>query len=390
MSLHLLPPAGGEPGTAEPPHPLSPIVIRFGRLGDMIMLTAVLHLLRRRYGKRCLVLGAGAWNAGIFPHQRDVERIWSFPRHTPFVLTLTWLRVLWVLHRTAPGPIYVCERHPRQLVRVRRLLAWSGIDPARCLFVTEMPPEENEHWVDRFLRFGRLTPRALRATDYPPPPEECRPAPSLSVADEEQAEIDAWINAQGGSGKRLVLVQPGNFRSMSQGRRRRRRRKSDDKAWPIENWVQLLEKICARLPDALIVLCGAPPEAAMLQQIQTAARRPEVLVAALPLRPFFALCVRAHSMVSVDTGPAHAAAALGLPLVVIFGAEPQHLWLPRGPSPSQILGVGGPPASVRVDQIPVDDVFRAWCALESSTRPDAGAADSTANQPVERIAESQR
>ena len=95
----------------------------------------------------------------------------------------------------------------------------------------------------------------------------------------------------------------------------------------------------------------------MLQQIQATVASADVLVAALPLRQLFALCTRAHSMISVDTGPAHAAAALDLPLVVLFGAEPQRLWLPRGPSSSPVLGVGGPPDSVRVDQIPVEAVF---------------------------------
>jgi ADP-heptose:LPS heptosyltransferase len=166
-----------------------------------------------------------------------------------------------------------------------------------------------------------------------------------------------------------VLIQPGNYRSLSSGRKRWRRRKADDKAWPVGNWVQLLERIGARIPDARILLCGAPAEAPMLREIAAAARCPEVVVAILRLRALFALCERAHSMISVDTGPGHAAAALGVPLTVIFGAEPQRLWLPRGPANAPVLGVGGPPSSVRVDQIPVDDVFRTWCALRLKMEP---------------------
>jgi ADP-heptose:LPS heptosyltransferase len=343
--------------------PLSPIVVRFGRLGDMIMLTSVLHLLRHRYQKACIVLGAGAWNSAVFRGYPQVARVYSFARHIPFMLGLTWWRVLWVLHGTAPSPVYVCERHPRQLVRIRRLLAWSGIDPARCLFVMDMPSDGNEHWVDRFVRFGAQTPAALRAADYPLPHTSCGAAPRLQVLDSERHELDAWIAARGWPSRRpLVLVQPGNFRSMS--RRRDHWRPTDDKAWPSENWVKLFEKIRGRLPDTLVVLCGAPPEAPMLRQLQAATNSPDVVVADLPLRLLFALCDRAHSMVSIDTGPAHAAAALSLPLVVMYGAENPRLWLPRGPAAAAVLGVGGPPGSVRVDQIPVDEVFRAWCSLQ--------------------------
>jgi ADP-heptose:LPS heptosyltransferase len=88
-----------------------------------------------------------------------------------------------------------------------------------------------------------------------------------------------------------------------------------------------------------------------------------VVVVGVGLRLLFALCEAAHSMISVDTGPAHAAAALGLPLVVMFGAESQRFWLPRSLSGSPVIGVGGPPDSVRADQIPVEAVFDAWCTL---------------------------
>ncbi|MDE2449762.1 MAG: lipopolysaccharide heptosyltransferase family protein, partial [Gammaproteobacteria bacterium] len=85
--------------------------------------------------------------------------------------------------------------------------------------------------------------------------------------------------------------------------------------------------------------------------------------AVLPLRQLFALCAASHSMISVDTGPAHAAAAVGLPLVVLFGAEPASVWQPRSAVGSPVVGVGGPPSTSRLDQIPEPMVFDAWCGL---------------------------
>jgi heptosyltransferase-2/heptosyltransferase-3 len=101
----------------------------------------------------------------------------------------------------------------------------------------------------------------------------------------------------------------------------------------------------------------------MLHEIQQSAATPQVVAAELSLRQLLALSESAHSMISVDTGPAHAAAALGLPLVVMFGAESQQVWLPRSPSGSAVVGIGGPPVCNRVDQISVDAVFSAWCSL---------------------------
>jgi ADP-heptose:LPS heptosyltransferase len=341
--------------------PLQPIVISFGRLGDMVMLSSVLHLLHQRFGRRCLVVGAGAWNSRLYQGHPDVERVLIFARHLPFLLSLTWWRVLWALHRTSPGPIYVCERSPRQLARIRRMLAISGADPARCLFINDVL-HEDEHWIDRFVRLGQLTPATLAAAANPLTLPGM-PAPRLSVSDAERVELDAWLRSKGWIGRKLVLVQPGNFRSMSRRREHWRRLNADDKAWPVEKWVSLLRRVHDTMPETVIALCGAPEEGPMLQEIQRAAGLQDVVAAELPLRQLLALTESAHSMISVDTGPAHAAAALGLPLVVMFGAQSKRQWLPRSPSGSAVVGIGGPPVSNRVDQIPVEEVFNAWCSL---------------------------
>jgi hypothetical protein len=82
---------------------------------------------------------------------------------------------------------------------------------------------------------------------------------------------------------------------------------------------------------------------------------------------------RAHSMISVDTGPAHAAAALSLPLVVLFGAHSQLEWLLRSPSGSPVVGVGGPPQSSRLDDVAVETVFDAWRAARGQAHTDSSA-----------------
>jgi ADP-heptose:LPS heptosyltransferase len=341
--------------------PLQPIVFAFGRLGDMVMLSSVLHLLHLRFGRRCLVIGAGVWNSRLYQGHADVESVLSFARHMPFMLSQVWWQALSALYRSAPGPIYVCERSPRQLARIRRMLTLSGVSPARCLFISDLPGD-GEHWVDRYLRLGQLTPPAISANEYPVR-SAGNPGPRLNVSDAERAERDLWLRARGWLGRKLVLLQPGNYRTMSRRRDKWRRLNADDKAWPLENWVALVRKVLDVLPDAAVVLCGAPQEGAMLHEIRAAAGLPEVVAAEFNLRQLLALSESAHSMISVDTGPAHAAAALGLPLVVMFGAESPRVWLPRSPSGSAVLGVGGPPAGSRVDQIPVQDVLDAWRSL---------------------------
>jgi heptosyltransferase-2/heptosyltransferase-3 len=354
-------------------HHLQPTVLYFARLGDMVMVTALLSFLHRRYHQPCHVIGTGSWTASVFEGNPDVSRVWSFGRHFPFPLSRDWPAVARALRESHPGPIYICEHHYRQLPRIRRMLAFSRVDPARCVFVTEIPGTIH-HSVDRLINLGRQTPAALDAADYPAPEMPTGWAPRLRVLDADRTELDTWLRGKGWAGRPIIMVQPGNHRSMSRKRKRWRRLNTDDKAWPLENWVTLLHKVHARMPHSLLMLRGSTEEVEMLEPVRVAAKLDSVVVAEVGLRRLFALCEMAHSMISVDTGPAHAAAALGLPLVVMHGAGAQRFWLPRSASGSPVVGVGGPPESVRVDQISVDTVFNAWCSLltqrEATTRPD--------------------
>lgn len=357
------------------PTPLRPFVIKLGRIGDMVMLTAALRLLHARYGKPCYVVGADAWASDIYLGVPEVSECWSLPRKAPTLFGLAWPQVLRALRESAPGPIYVFEHHAGQVRRIRRLLRLSGIDRRRCLFIEETPGSESP-WMDALLRFARQTPPALSAADYPEPAAAGGWSPRLQVMDSERAERDRWLRSRGFKGEPLVLLQPGNHRTM--GRRRLRNwRGRDDKVWPAERWVQLLHRLHERMPDAMLVLRGAAAEMPLLESIRAAAALPCVASASTELRPLFALCDIAHSMISADSGPAHCAAALGVPLVVLYGTQSPRVWLPRSSSGSPVSGVGGPPEFERAEQISVEAVLEAWCGLtaaQAAAQADLGPA----------------
>ena len=99
----------------------------------------------------------------------------------------------------------------------------------------------------------------------------------------------------------------------------------------------------------------------------------DVVALHLPLRRLFPLCEVAHSMISVDTGPAHVAAAVGSPLVVLFGNNSPRHWLPRSFCGSPVIGLGGAPGFRHVNQISVQAVFEAWRSLPAGPIKQNGA-----------------
>jgi ADP-heptose:LPS heptosyltransferase len=353
------------------PKALSPLVVRFGRLGDMILLQPLLQRLHRRFGRPCTLLSRGAWSLPLYTGHTDVERVIQLRNaHQPLILSPERWRAILRLRDLSDSPVYVCEPEPRALAKARRMLTLAGISQRNCIFLGDMPMRDDEHWVDRLLRFAARIPDALHGAGYPAA-DTLSAAPTLQLREADHVDCSAWLDARGWNAAPLVLLQPANKRSM---RWNGMRGVDDDKWWPIEHWAALARAIRAAVPDSRVLLCGASREASLLHTIRnaTADARVHVVADELPLRRLMALQAIAHSMISVDTGPAHLAAALGCPLVVLFGKASLAHWLPRGGCDSKVLALGGSARGGRVDAISVDEVVATWRRLPFRRSPQFG------------------
>src|SRR5258708_31737381 len=87
-----------------------------------------------------------------------------------------------------------------------------------------------------------------------------------------------------------------------------------------------------------MVLRGTGPEYAVNREVAAWPNMARLYsaAAALPIPRLVALLARAAGLITVDSGPAHAAAAVGCPLVVLFGKALPSLYRPWGTA-----GAGG-------------------------------------------------
>jgi heptosyltransferase-2/heptosyltransferase-3 len=331
----------------------------------MVLLTPLLYLLHRRYGRPCTVLGSGPWLRPLLAGHPDVERVLCVAgRKRPYCLDPTQRRLVAQLRSHPLGPVYVCDDYA--VDKLRWLLQRAGVPDAACVFANpDCLFQPGEHWVSRWHRFGASTPRAFAGT-RPADAADRIAAPRLVVKAADRQDLDAWLEQRALASAPLVLLQPGNKRTLKRGRAGAL---GDDKQWPRANWTRLIQRLLAEPEGYRIVLCGAPPEAAFLAAIAATVRSPRVLAAGaeLPLRRLLALCERACAMISIDSGPAHAAAALGCPLIVLYGAQPPSRWQPRSPSGSPVIALGGLPERDHVAAVSLAEVIAAWRRLHRRT-----------------------
>jgi lipopolysaccharide heptosyltransferase I len=174
----------------------------------------------------------------------------------------------------------------------------------------------------------------------------------------------AWVGraleGRGLASRAFVVLHPGTSRFGA------------FKRWPTDRFAALAARI-VRETDAAVVLTGAPGEEPLVEAVAAAAGVATTGLVTPNLATLAALLVRARGVVAADTGPLHLAAALGVPVLGLYGPKDAAVYGPYGRRPDGTVGplpvlvrddVGCRPCAVRwcpepvcMSGLEVDDVF---------------------------------
>ena len=144
------------------------------------------------------------------------------------------------------------------------------------------------------------------------------------------------------------------------------------KRWMPERFAGLADRLIGAL-NADVLIFGSAAERPLAEEIASAMKHTPVIAAGeTSLRQLLALMARCQLMVTNDSGPMHLAAALGVPLVAIFGSTDERATGPVGMRVRIVnRGVECSPCGRRVcpidfrcmHDISVEEVFRATLEL---------------------------
>ena len=212
---------------------------------------------------------------------------------------------------------------------------WQEPLAARLLRPELVSPPEGPHLVQRALGLAaHLTGRHT--------------APRLDPAltGEELERGAALLGSDAGDGP--VLLHPGVA--------------GDPRTWPVDAYRQLAESLLQR--DVGVTVISGPGEEAAGSELERALPRAHHIVAQRGLRTlagaFSAAAERRGCLVAGDSGPAHVAASVGLPVVLIAGPEDPTRTGPWPPPPAEVHRVPGPDWRPRaITEVTVTDVLEA-------------------------------
>jgi lipopolysaccharide heptosyltransferase I len=165
-------------------------------------------------------------------------------------------------------------------------------EPGAAVFYTErVSARGRTHVVDQYLALAERLGAREDQWEFPLP---------------HTAEDDRYVERQLAllGAEEFIIVNPGGG--------------WQEKCWAPENYAELLRALEARLPWK-ILLTGSTDEYAVISEILKSAGARRAHYLASTLVQFIALARRARLFVGGDTGPLHLAAAVGTPVVAIYG-----------------------------------------------------------------------
>lgn len=273
-------------------------------LGDAVLTTPSLGALRSGCPQARITVVAKPPVAELLQHHPDVDEIVVYEKDGRHAGAIGMLRMAGQLRRKRFDGALLLQN----AIDAALLAFLSGI-PERMGYATDArrallsrPVAVTEeilalHHAEYYLRLLSLLGVPL--------PE--RPSLALRVAGEETASMQSRLNALGlAEGRKVVGINPGaTFGSA--------------KRWFPDRFAKVADALSEQW-DAGVVLMGSAPEAPLASEIETAMeKKPVNLAGRTTVRELMALLSLCSFLVTNDSGPMHIGAALGVPLVAVFG-----------------------------------------------------------------------
>lgn len=317
------------PHSAVVPAPVRRILV-FGYMGigDMLMFTPALKLLRQKFPDAKITLQTGLHNSceQVIIHSNLVDEIQEIKLDLNIFKFIRYGKSLRgrfdLLISEFHNPYYELAFQTLYMdipLRVGHISSPGYHNPFDFLYNFPVKMRENQHTIERCLDL--LNPLGVLAEFEH---EKAQTEIFLTQSDRDFA-IAFWQEHQL-TGKTVIGIQTGTAPY------------APWKQWPIENFKNLIQLLLDQ--NQTLLLFGSPAERAMIEQIvATVSGRPIIVAGTTTFLQSCALIAKCQQMITNDSGLMHVTNALNVPLLAIYGPTDYRRTAPLAKT-SRILRLG--------------------------------------------------
>jgi lipopolysaccharide heptosyltransferase I len=292
------------------------LILKPSSLGDIIQALPVLRLLKLHFREAEIYWWVDSRFAQLLEGDPDLagiilfeRRRWTSPAHWPemvgSVLSMRAQQFDWVIDLQgllrsavfswlARGKFLIGLDSPKE----------GGREGANAFYDLAVPASGGDHAIDRYLAILPVLNVPAQAKFQWLP---VRPQIAAAVARKWPQVGDA----------RWIAIQPGA--------------RWPTKCWPAQNFAELVRLLAGRFPDTRFAVMGSADDKPRGEIIFRAApERVLNLCGETSLHEMVEWLRLCKLMITNDTGPMHVAAALGVPVVALFGPTDPHSTGPYG------------------------------------------------------------
>jgi len=288
--------------------PRNILAIKLRYLGDVLLATPTLHALKVAFPEARLTVLVNRGTDDILRGNPHVDEILPLGRgsilqQSRFILDIRRRRFDTVVDLTDGDRAAFLTWISGARVRIgfNDEQRWTG----HC-YTTVVTGGAGAHRIERDL--AALAPLGIEARDR---------IPQIWLGPEDVARVDQLAVQLGlAKDRSWVVIQPGARYWF--------------KAWPPQRFAEVADRLHDRF-GCQVLVAGSPQEAALTQAVVDHAKSPLLSIAGRSdVRMLAALLKRSTLFIGNDTGAMHIAAAVGTPLVGLFGPSNPLEWGPRG------------------------------------------------------------
>jgi heptosyltransferase-3 len=297
--------AGDEPSNGHPSVKRI-LLIKLRYLGDVVLSTPLLPLLRKHFPEAKMTFLVNPGTAGVLQGNPYLDEVWVLPRQS-------WWRQLCFIRR-------VREANFDTVIDLTdgdrsAFLSWVTGAPVRLGY------NRDRRWRGKF--YSQVLPSAygsMHMVEYHQQAlaglgiNESVGEPKVYINSEVRQQDEEVFGDFSPKNQPIVLLHP-TARYVF-------------KAWPLERFAALADWLGRQ--GIRVALIGSQREILIGQQIMNLTKhKPFNIMGSTSLSQLTALMKRSHLLIGNDGGPMHIAAAVGCPVLGLFGPTDPAVWGPR-------------------------------------------------------------